>query len=75
MMQQQMMQQQMMAQQQMINPSKINFSFQTSLGYIYMTVDSYITIKELNDKFREKLKNLQNKYKYKDYYLIYNAKE
>ena len=77
MMQQQMMQQQMMAQQQMINPIKIFFSFQTPLGYIYMTVDSYITIKELNDKFREKLKNLQNKYKYKykDYYLIYNAKK
>ena len=36
-----------------------------------MVVDSYITIEELNDKFREKIKSLN--IKFRDYVLVYNS--
>ena len=73
MIQQQMMQQEIM-QQQIINPGKITISFRTSSTPDFnMFVEPYITIEELNNKFREKIKSFN--IKYRDYVLIYNAKK
>ena len=72
MMQQQMMQQQMM-QQQNIDSFKINVSFKGNFQSFSLAVKPNMTIKELCDKFKEKITINYNSLKNKQFFLLYHA--
>ena len=73
-MQQQIMQQQELFQNQVLPLRKINVVFHSNISRdICLAVDPDITIKELNEKFYERIKGLL--VKFRDYSLIYSANE
>ena len=74
MQQQQIMQQQELFQNQVLPLRKINVVFHSNKSRdICLAVDPNITIKELNEKFYERIKGLL--VKFRDYSLIYSANE